>query len=528
MTAPGTAVPDAEEAAIPTGVAATARGGWWAFLGSGANAVFGFVLVVLTTRSVGLHEAGAVFTGVAVFTILSNACKLGADTGLVRFVSRDLAMGGGREVEALVRTAVVPGALAGTTAAALLFSASPLSASLLPQMAPADAQTLIRLFALFLPVATVSMLLLGATRGYGTVLPFVGVEQIGKPLLRVLLAVPVAVLAPGVLTLAAAWLVPSLAGAVGAWLALRRCRAAHTGTPRQPGGALPWREFWSFAAPRAMSSVLDIGAIWVGVILLSALATTEEAGLYTAIGRVITAGTLLQLAIRLAVAPEISRLLALGETDQARGLHRISTRWIVLFSWPLFVMLACFPATVLSVFGAGFGEGAGALLVLCAASVVNISVGNAQTVLLMAGKSSWHLAVTGAAFAVQLATGLFAVPRWGVVGAAVSWGVAIIVENLASAWLVRHRLGFTTIDGGYLAAAGVGLCLVTALALPVRLLAGDTARGLAAGIALTVCVLSITLWRYKKTLGVNDLVCLLRRRTSQPRHSRLPAEPGTP
>lgn len=495
------------------GVAATARGGGWGFLGSAANAVFGFALVALITRMVGAHGAGALFTGVAVFTILSNACKLGADTGLVRFVSRDLATDGGRRVGALIRTAVVPGAVASTAAAVLLYTSSPLATSLLPALPPGDALALVRLFALFLPLATVSLVLLGATRGHGTVLPFVGVEQVGKPVLRVLLAVPIAILAPGVLTLAAAWLVPSLVGAAVAWLALRRCRVAH-GRAQQPEDAVPWREFWAFAAPRAISSVFDISAVWVGVILLSALATSEEAGVYTAIGRVITAGTLLQLAIRLAVAPEISRLLALGETHQARGLHRVSTRWIVLFSWPLFVILACFPGTVLSVFGAGFDQGADALLVLCAASVINIAVGNAQTVLLMAGKSSWHLAVTGGAFAVQVATGLLTVPRWGVLGAALSWGAAIIVENLGSAVLVRHRLGFTTIDRGYLAAAGAGLCVTAAMALPARLLAGDTAAGLAAAITLAICVLSISLWRYRTMLGVIDLVDVLRRRVT--------------
>ncbi|URN13967.1 hypothetical protein LUW77_29305 [Streptomyces radiopugnans] len=40
-------------------------------------------------------RGGAVFAGVAAFTIVSNACKLGADTALVRFVSRDLELTGG-------------------------------------------------------------------------------------------------------------------------------------------------------------------------------------------------------------------------------------------------------------------------------------------------------------------------------------------------------------------------------------------------------------------------------------------------
>uniref|UniRef100_UPI003689BE3F oligosaccharide flippase family protein n=1 Tax=Streptomyces sp. NPDC007808 TaxID=3364779 RepID=UPI003689BE3F len=514
MSASGTAVPATGGPTARCGVAATARGGWWGFLGSTVNAVFGYVLVALVTRALGAYGAGAVFTGVAAFTILCNACKLGADTGLVRFVSGDLATTGGHKVGALLRSAVLPGAAASTAAATLLFLSPWAATSLLPNLAADDAVTLVRLFAVFLPLATVTLIMLGATQGYGTVIPFVGVEQIGKPVLRVLIAVPVVLLAPGVLNLAAAWLVPSLAGFLIAFLALRRCRRtspAHTSARDMAGTR---RGFWAFAAPRAVSSVFDISAVWVGVVLLSCLATSEEAGIYTAVGRVVIAATLLQLAIRLAVAPEISRLLAVGDIAQGRHLYRISTRWIVLFSWPLLVLLTSFPGTVLSLFGPEFEQGAYALVVLCVASAVNVGVGNAQTVLLMAGKSSWHLAVTGVAFTVQLTVGLLAVPRLGVLGAALSWGAATIVENLLAAALVRRHPGFTIVDGGYLMATVTGLCLTVPSVLPVRLLAGDTAVGLAAAITVGLFTFGIGLWRFRKALGVHELVGVLRERAT--------------
>ncbi|MFI6034837.1 oligosaccharide flippase family protein [Streptomyces sp. NPDC051315] len=494
-------------------VAATARGGWWGMAGSVANAAFSFLLVGLITRAVGAQGAGAIFTGVALFTILSNTCKLGADTGLVRFVPRDLAVDDGRSVDALLRTAVLPAAVAGTAAAVPLLLFPAVATTLLPHLPPGDAVALVRLFGLFLPAATVGMVLLGATRGYGTVVPFVGVEQIGKPVLRVLIAVPVAYCAPGVLSLASAWLLPALAGSVAAWISLRRCRAARP-TPRPQGsGTVPWRTFWAFAAPRAVSSVFDISAVWVGVILLSVLGTAGEAGVYTAIGRVVTACTLVQLAVRLAVAPELSRLLAVDKEAEAHDLHRVSTFWTVLFSWPLFALVAAFPETVLSVFGPEFTVGAPALVVLCAASVVNVAVGNAQTVLLMAGRSSWHLAVTAAAFTVQLTVGVLTVPTWGVLGAAVSWGAAIVVENLSAAVLIRLRLGFPTVDRGYASALALGLVVSLVLAAS-RVEKGDTSSGLAVAMALGSCVFGITLWRYRTSLRVGELVGVLRRRAA--------------
>ncbi|OIJ90562.1 lipopolysaccharide biosynthesis protein [Streptomyces monashensis] len=513
MTATGAATPTTGATARST-VAAAARGGLWGAAGSATNAVFAFLLVGLITRAAGAQGAGAIFTGVAVFTIASNVCKLGADTGLVRFIPGDLALNGGRSVRSLLRMAVLPAAAAATATGAVLLLCPAVATTLLPHLPRADAVALIRFFGLVLPAATVSLLLLGATQGYGTVVPFVSVEQIGKPVLRVLIAVPVAYWAPRMMSLAAAWLLPALAGLAAAWLGLRRCRTQHR-TTAAPRGAEPvsWRAFWAFSAPRAVSSVFDISAVWVGVILLSALATDAEAGIYTAIGRVVTAGTLVQLAVRLSVAPQFSRLLAVGDVAEARHLHRTSTCWIVLFSWPPFALIAGFPRTVLAVFGPEFTAGAPALVILCAAAVVNVAVGNAQTVLLMAGKSSWHLACTAAAFAVQLTVGLLAVPRWGILGAALSWGAAIVVENLSAALLVRLRLGFTTVAAGYTNALGIGLA-VSVVPAAVRVLSGDTPSGLALSLTFGMSAFGTFLWRYRTPLGVSELVQVLRRRTA--------------
>ncbi|SFK16217.1 lipopolysaccharide biosynthesis protein [Streptomyces pini] len=494
------------------GVAATVRGGWFGFAGSAVNALFGFLLVAVVTRGLGAHGAGAVFAGVAAFTIVSNACKLGADTALVRFVSRDLELTGGAGVPALLRTAVPPALAASTACAAMLFLSPAPATWLLPGLPAGQALTVVRLFALLLPVATVSLVLLGATRGYGSVVPFVGVEQIGKPVLRVVLALPLVLLAPSVLALSAAWLAPALLGAAAAWVSLRRSRAAHRGGPGRPGEERPVSpgEFWSFAGPRALSSVFDIAAVWIGVVLLSALGTGTEAGIYTAVGRLVTAGTLLQLAVRLAVAAQISRLLTVGLEREAEHLHRLSTRWIVLFSWPLFMLLAAFPAAVLSLFGPGFGQGAAALVVLSAACVVNVGVGNAQTVVLMAGRSTWNLATAGAGFAAQLGAGIWLVPRYGVTGAALAWGLAIVVDNTASALLVR-RLGFRTADRGYLHAAAVAVAAVAPPAFAARLLWGDTLWGAVLGGAFAVCGFCAALWRYRVPLGVGEFLRALRK-----------------
>jgi O-antigen/teichoic acid export membrane protein len=498
--------------------ARTVRGSWIGLLGSAVNAVAGFALVAVCTHGLGASASGAVFTGIAVFTILSNGLKLGADTGLVRFVSRDRAATGGARTGGLLRIAVLPVLLVSVLAMLVLLLVPQAAHALLPSLPPGQAVDVMRMFAVFLPPATVALVLLGATRGYGTVVPFVGTEQIGKPVLRVLLSVPLVLLVPSALSLSAAWVLPTVAGTAVTWAALRRHRRtdAPADVLTKAERRSQAREFWSFSGPRAISSVFDITSVWIGVVLLSLLGTSRDAGIYTAVSRLITAGTLLQLAVRLAVAPQISGLLASARADEAHGLHRMSTRWIALFSLPVFVLMAAYPRTVLTLFGGGFPSGAAALVVLCAANTVNVMVGNAQTVILMAGKSSWNLAVAGTACAVQVGFGLLLIPSTGVLGAGISWGLSVIVDNLLSAALVRYRLGFRTVDRGYALAVAVGLLGVGAVAALVRWQLGDTRAGVAVGTVLALGGFGAAVWALRGPLGVREFLGTVRRRTPAP------------
>ena len=114
---------------------------------------------------------------------------------------------------------------------------------------------------------------------------------------------------------------------------------------------------------------------------------------------------------------------------------------------------------------------------------------------------------------MQLTVGVLAVPRWGVLGAAVSWGAAIVVENLSAALIIRLCLGFTTVDRGYTTALGIALVVSVVLAVP-RMLMGDAPSGLAVGMTLGMCVFGTTLWWYRRSLGVSELVGVLRSRAA--------------
>jgi len=528
-----TAVDEARRTAELRGVA---RAGTISLFGSATSAVLGFALVVQVSRGLGAAGAGAFSVVVAVAMTLAVAGRFGTDTALVRMAPRLRALGRTGDIDAAAVAALAPVFVGTTLLAATAWWAAPRLADVVfEHPTPPGAVWLLRVGVATVPLAATGYVALAVTRGLGSVVPLTIVESIAKPVLRcafvaVALAAadrrwPDAGLAAGpVLWTTAAWAVPTLLGGVwAAVLAHRALRAVRTdsaapataipGNADASGGTLAtWRELWRFATPRAAASACEIAGMHAGIILVSALAGAAEAGVYNAALRLALAGTLALQALRLAIAPTLARLLTVGDVDGVEHLHRTAAVWITVVSFPLYLVFAAWPAEVLRLFGPGFAGGGPALALLAGATLVNLATGPVSTLLLMSGRSGLTLAVTAVSLAFGVALALVLIPRYGVTGAAIAKGAAVIGENVAVTLLVRRTVGVRTISRPLLGAALVGGCCFLAPAIAYHLTIGHDRPDFPAAVVLvlagTAVYVGLILRRHRE-LALADLAAAL-------------------
>ena len=450
-------------------LAGAARSGIVSLAGSGVAAVAGLGLNVVIGRGLGPAASGVFFVAVAVLTVAATVGKLGADTGLVRELARLRGLGRPGDVRRVLLVALVPAALAGLLlAVAVHLAAGPIGALIAPGPgagagtgtgAGADVGTdVARLLdggAPYLLLGGPFLVLTAGLRGLGDVVGFAGVQNVVVPVLRTLLTGLAVATGLGVSGALLGWNAPLVVGtAVAAWLVVRRSRSASSvqAAPVQatsPPPARPYpvlaREFWSFSAPRSVAAVLEVAIVWADVIIVASLTSPREAGIYAAASRFITTGSLAEAAMRVAMAPQISKLLALGDLAGAARLCAVATQWIVLLAWPLYLVLALYAPYVLALFGPGFVEGSTALTVLAVAMIVVMSAGNNQTVLLMSGRSGAQLRNKALALAVDLGLNLLLVPAWGLgwgmTGAALAWAVTVLLDATLVLAQVRWSIG---------------------------------------------------------------------------------------
>lgn len=488
-----------------------ARSGGISLAGSVANSVLGFALVVLVSRGLGAAGAGVFSVVAAVVMTLTVAGRLGTDTALVRALARLRELGRDADVRTAVLAALVPVCVATTVFAAGMWWLAPVVAPLLFNGVPTDeAAQLLRVSSTLVPLGTGSWVALAATRSLGSIVPLTVIESIVKPAARCVFVAVALLLGAGVYGATVAWALPMALGAALAAWSLRRAlrRVPRTGpVPKDPPGT--WRELWVFAGPRGIATVFEIAGMHAGIVLTSALAGAEDAGVYNAVIRVALAGTLALQALRLAVAPRMSRMLTNGDVAGVQHVHQASTTWIVLLSFPLYLVFAAWPDLVLAMFGPEFRGGAPALTVLACALLVNLATGNVATVLLMNGRSGLTLAITAVSLGLGIALTVLLAPLFGVLGAAIAKAVSVVFENLAVAVAVRLDLGVRTSCPPLWWAAGLALACFGLLPVPVHLLGGG---GLTAA-ALTVLAGSagylVAVWRLRETFQLAALCAVV-------------------
>ncbi|MDH2443061.1 polysaccharide biosynthesis C-terminal domain-containing protein [Amnibacterium sp. CER49] len=419
------------------------QAGGTTFGGIVVGAAATLLLAKVVGNGLGAAGTGLFFQAIALFAIVSNALQLGADTALVRTLSRQIALGERGGIRATVRSAVVPVAVVGALVTGMvLLAAEPLATLVAPQD-PAYAVGVLRIMAPFLAAGALLAVLLGATRGLGSTVPYTLLQNIGLPVAR--LAVVALAMTAGlpVQVVAGAWAAPLvIVTAVAALLTVRAVRSASAVAATAPVD-LPAvrRAFWGFALPRGASTLIERMLDWTGVLLVLAMAGPVAGGIYAVVNRCVSAGTMIDQAARIVVGPRISRALAVQDRTEASALFLDVTRAIVAVSWPFYLLLAVFAPAVLSIFGREFRAGALPLALVAIAMMLATTAGMVQSILLMGGRSSWQLGNRLVQLATLTVVTALLVPPLGLTGAAIGWMASIVVDTVLAAVQVGVKLG---------------------------------------------------------------------------------------
>jgi O-antigen/teichoic acid export membrane protein len=491
-----------------------AHGGALNLIGAGIGAALGFAFTAVASRQLGAARAGAFFSLVALTTITSTILQLGAPAGLVRMLARARSLGRLGEIGPLVIVGLVPVVVASALGAGLLVvMARPLADRVVSGSLAGTTARDLQVLAVWIVADVVLTTSVRACQGLGHLVPLVTVANIAVPTARLALLVLAIAAGETASSIALAWTVPAICGALACIFWLRRivARSAEGGT-RIPARTVTG-PFWRFTSYQGLSSGIQILLLWLDVLLVAALRSAREAGVYNGASRYLAAGSLVLTSVVFVMGPLMSGLMARGQHERARIVYQTATSWLVAVSFPVYLMLAVFSPTFMRLFGSGFESGAVPLTVLSLAMLVNVSTGAVKAVLLMGGRSRLVFFDNVGALALNVALNVLLIPRYGILGAALAWSASILINNLIPALQVRGTWDMQPVSSGSVVAGSAALVGFGVLGLVLRLVAGSTPTTLAVTAAVGSGLYLAALWRWRSTLHVWAFQEALRRRS---------------
>lgn len=507
--------PDRHESA---GTRHVARGGLANLVGAGYAGIASFVTTLLVARIATTEDAGIYFAAVSVLLIAAALAELGVPVGYVYFLARLRGLGEQSRLRSILTAGAIPVLAVGGIIAIVGVVLQNQLGTLLFGADVDGASTLVVVLASGLVIAIVADCTLGATRGLGVMRPTVVTDKFVNPTIQLLALLLLAVIGwTGGTELVWTRVLGFVAVAVIAVPWLARLLRRH---PMPPGSSLretwipdrrTFAEFWRFTVPRAFGQIAQVGIQRVDIVLVALWLSPSEAAVYAAATRFLVFGQLAAAAIGTAVQPRISTLSARGEMGPLKHLYRTSTAWVMFATWPLYLTFLVHAEWLMRLFGPDYVAGASVLQILSAAMLVATACGAVDAVLLMAGRSTLTMINAWIALAVNIGLNIWLIPQLGIVGAAVAWVAAILVNNLLPLAQVLVVLRVHPFGRITLLAAAVPLVLFGLVPWITALLGGGAVGGIAV-FAAGAAIYGLLLWRWRHALGLDGLLRRVGRR----------------
>ena len=446
-------------------------------LGSIIGSILKYVSAFLIQYGFGPGGYGLYTLSLSLVNLIAATFNLGLDDAMVRYVAIYRGKQQPKSLRGLLIFCTTLAGLAGIAGALLLLFFTPALVThwiTLKQHNVADkdllnrAIALLQLMAPLIPLMTMQVMWFAGLRGFKAFKWRVLTTGILQPSLQIVLLALVLIFyrtKDGITAVAVALFISTMFNTVlNLYFLFRQVERVATSEPEH----YEVREWLTFASFNFLTTIIDTVLDSIDTILLAAFGVTEVAiGQYGAAIRLGNFIAMPLLSINNVFAPTIAELHSKGELQKLESMFKLMTRWSVMFSLPIFLMMVLFAPYLLALPGPGFVAAWPLLVAFSVGSMINAGTGAVGYMLLMTGYQRLSFLNSLVAVVVNIVFGILLTPRYGAMGTAISTGLAICVLNFMRVLQVRVILKMHPYRWDVLKPVGAG---VISAALVVALL----------------------------------------------------------
>ena len=390
--------------------------------------ILGTVLLYLTgiviTRTIGAQLYGLYFLGNIITNIGAMVSKVGLDFTVLRYVAF---YNGKKQVDEsnnIINSSIIISTMLSLIMTIVIYLIAPWIANSVfskPQLC-----FVIRILTISIPFINITSIIVNVFLGFNNPKDRIKIENVAIPGIKLILVFILFYVGMKLAGVVFATIIASIISACYALFLFKQnyhqCKFNFSVKNKN--------ELIKFSVPVFGETVLNYLIYWIDILLLGYLASSNDVGVFGVIFRITMMIVFLQYAFNAIFSPMISELFAQKQLLKIEKLLKIQTRWSVTFSLPLLIIIVIFPENVLGVFGNSFKIGVIALIITCFGRFFDALVGTVGMMLMMIGKPKINTINSLIILILKIALNLILIPKYGLIGAAISCAVSIALLNI--------------------------------------------------------------------------------------------------
>ena len=410
-----------------------AKGAGAILVGATVGKLVFFLNQILISRCLGLEVFGLYALGMAAVKACEIFARLGLNVGGMRFVSiyRD---DNPEKVKGVIISAagfsVGIGIVVGV---AFFFTSNWISVHFFqkPQLIGP-----FRLFAFSIPFTASMTVLSSLLQGFHSTKYTVYVRDIIQPVTNFLLTIFMILLNMTLDGLILAYIISHIIGCLVAVAYTIRCFPSLKYGYVKPSYEI--KELIQYSIPLLFVGFLQYFLSNTDILMLGALGSTSDAGIYRAASQLPLAMTIFLFASNSIYGPIAADLHNKSETERLSNIFKATTRWISYMVIPLFIIMVFSSKELMMIFGKEYvADGYKVVIILSCGQLINCITGGVGITLVMTGKQLVGFFSEVLLVIVNVLLNLALIPKYGVIGAAISSSVSVAVVNVVRTYVVN-------------------------------------------------------------------------------------------
>lgn len=439
-----------------------AKGYITAYIGSIVGRGLNFLKQVILARFLGVEMFGLYTIGFVVVKIVELLAKFGLNGGALKFVAIYSATDSSKLKGTIFSAVIIPffnGILMGT----ILYLLSDVLSSPSIFNKP-EIKNIIRVFAFAVPFLAVNSVLIDIIQGFHRTKYSTYMRELIQPGFNVLFIAVSVYLGLNISWIICAFIVSTIITLIWGIYILKNISPCLTDRAIVPSYEM--KSLLSFSGMCVFTGILYMGLSWTDTVMLGYLGTSKDVGIYRAASQVPLLLTTFLFAANTISAPLISELFHHNQMDRLKKIFKSTTRWIFYLALPTSIILLFSANQIMSIFGPEYIErGSYVLMILTVGQFINCSTGIVAFTLTMTGNQRIELVNSLVMVLSNIFLNYILIPRFGVIGAAISTGLSVISINIIRLLEVYIILKIQPYDLAYIRGVISGIVTITALFL---------------------------------------------------------------